>query len=544
MKKNNCWLVHQVTRRKAMVIYPLVLCLIVGLLPFSVGSVVIPRTGVSYSDESSSQKGGWERLESGVTQDLNSIFFICLNRGSVAGDEGVILHTGNGGDNWTAQNSGVTENLYGIFYYDYFITLAVGASGTILFTNNSGLNWTVVQTGMIGSYFSGQMISDTSGVAVGVNAIFQPFFTQTDDGWATWQSTSFYIEHESVLYEGWLSDVYFANETVGFATAVVDVPAGGAIVRTTDGGGSWETVYFSTQELFGIDFTQDGVGYAVGNHGVILQTLDGGVTWSSLDSGVTSVLRAVDFPTETSGTAVGDSGIILRTENAGASWTAQESGTTNNLLGARFITQRFGLVAGEHGTILRTTTGGYPEDTVPPETNCTLAGTLEGGVYISNVTVTLSATDDSSGVATTTYKLDAGQWITYNEPFVVTADGSHLLHFYSIDNAGNSELEKTREFTIQHPPDLTITLTGGVGIRVTIQNHDNSDLTNESWNLTLEGGIILFGKHVSGVTTVKAGSEEILRALVVGVGKATMTFSIAHSETTVQGRVFLFFVRI
>ena len=544
MKKNNCVWKHRLMRRNTRFVYPIVLCLVVSILPFSTASISLPGTIVPCSYMISSQKGGWELQESGVTQDLNSIFFICLNRGSVVGDEGVILRTGDGGDNWTAQNSGVMDNLYDIFYYDYSIILTVGASGTILYTNNSGQNWTVIQTGMMGTYFSGQMITDTIGVAVGVNAIFQPFFTRTNDGWDTWQSTSFYIEHNSVLYEGWLSDAYFMNDSVGFATAVVDLPAGGAIVRTTDGGSTWDTVYFSNEELFGIDFTWEGIGYAVGNHGVILQTLDGGETWNGLESGVNSALHAIDFSSETKGTAVGDNGIIVRTENEGSTWTQQTSGTTHDLLGVRFITERIGLVVGEHGVILRTTTGGFPEDIIPPETNCTLTGILEGDVYISDVTVTFSATDDISGVAETVYKLDDGLWTTYVEPFLVASDGNHILYFYSIDNAGNAEDEKTCEFTIHYPPDINVTITGGFGIRATIKNLGSSDLTNVSWNLMLDGGIILFGKQKSGIADIKAGSQVILKSLVFGFGKPTITLTIASSETTVHGSVFLFFVRI
>ena len=543
MKNNNRVRKHRLMRRNTRFVYPIVLCLVVSVLPFSAASISVAGT-VSSSYMTSSQKGGWEPLESGVTQDLNSISFICLNRGSVVGDEGVILHTGDGGYSWTAQNSGVIDNLYDIFYYDYSIILAVGASGTILYTNNSGTNWTVIQTGMIGTYFSGQMITDTIGVAVGVNAIFQPFFTRTNDGWDTWESMSFYIEHDSVLYEGWLSDVYFMNDSVGFATAVVDIPAGGAIVRTTDGGGTWDTVYFSNEALFGIDFTWEGIGYVVGNHGVILQTLDGGETWNSLESGVNSALHAIDFSSETKGTAVGDNGIIVRTENEGLTWIQQTCGTTHDLLAVRFISERIGFVAGEYGVILRTTTGGYPDDIIPPETNCTLTGILDGEVYISDVTVMFSATDDISGVASTTYKLDDGLWTTYGDPFLVSTEGSHILSFYSIDNAGNAEAEKTCEFTIQYPPDINVTITGGFGISVAIKNLGSSDLTNISWNLSLDGGIIFFGKQKSGITNVKAGDEIVLRSLVFGVGKPTITLTIASSEITVNGSVFLFFVRI
>ncbi len=151
----------------------------------------------------------------------------------------------------------------------------------------------------------------------------------------------------------------------------------------------------------------------------------------------------VDFSSETIGTIVGDNGIILRTENEGQSWAQQASGTTQNLLGLHCVTDMFSVAVGEQGIILRTMTGGYPEDITPPETTCTLSGTMEGDVYISDVLVTLNATDDFSGIATTMYKLDDAPWASYDRTLCSDKNGNHLLRFYSIDNAGNIEEEKT-----------------------------------------------------------------------------------------------------
>jgi len=521
------------------------LCLLVSFIPLSLAIPQSTDAVSSHFQESSTQKNGWEQVESGVTQDINSVFFICLNRGTIVGDEGIILRTGDAGNNWTLQDADVVDNLYAVSYYGYSITLAVGTSGTILYTNNTGQNWTILQSGMMGTYYGCQLINDTIGVAVGVNAIFQPFFTRTNNGWNTWDSTSFYIEHDHVLYEGRLSDVHFINASVGFATAIVDVPAGGAIVRTIDGGDTWETALFYDEALFSIDFTEEGVGYAIGDHGTVVKTSDGGESWQELESGVNTVLRSVDFSSQTTGIIVGDNGIILRTENEGQSWIQQTSGITNDLLGVHCVTEMFAVVVGEQGVILRTKTGGYPEDITPPETTCTVSGIFEGGIYITDVTVNLTATDDFSGVATTMYKLDDASWVVYDDgPFVVNTDGDHLLRFYSVDNAGNIEEEKTCEFTIIHPPNLQISITGGLSIKIHIKNLDSTDITNASWDLSVDGGILLFGKQKAGIVNIEAEDEITLNSLVFGLGKPTITFSIVSSQKIVQASVFLFFVRI
>ena len=95
------------------------------------------------------------------------------------------------------------------------------------------------------------------------------------------------------------------------------------------------------------------------------------------------------------------------------------------------------------------------EDTEAPITTCILEGEMEGDVYISNVIVTLEAIDYISGVNYTMYKLDdGGEWTVYEDPFVVSDDGEHTVYFYSVDNVGNVEEEKSCTFTIERESDL------------------------------------------------------------------------------------------
>jgi hypothetical protein len=95
-------------------------------------------------------------------------------------------------------------------------------------------------------------------------------------------------------------------------------------------------------------------------------------------------------------------------------------------------------------------------DETPPYTTCTLEGEMQGDIYISNVTVTLDAIDNLSGVDKTTYRIDMGEWITYSTPFIVSGEADHRVDFYSVDNIGNIEEINTCEFTIIYPgiPDL------------------------------------------------------------------------------------------
>jgi uncharacterized repeat protein (TIGR02543 family) len=87
-------------------------------------------------------------------------------------------------------------------------------------------------------------------------------------------------------------------------------------------------------------------------------------------------------------------------------------------------------------------------DTVPPVTVATLSGTLQGGIYVSPVQVTLTATDNASGAAATYYEVDGGAWQIYTGSFTVAANGNHTVGFYSVDLAGNVETTKQVNFAV------------------------------------------------------------------------------------------------
>lgn len=88
-------------------------------------------------------------------------------------------------------------------------------------------------------------------------------------------------------------------------------------------------------------------------------------------------------------------------------------------------------------------------DTTPPVTEIALSGTEgDGGWWRSAVGVTLTATDDSSGVARTEYRVDGGDWQEYSGPFTVQGDGEHLVGYRSIDEADNEEEARGREVRI------------------------------------------------------------------------------------------------
>ncbi|WP_042478701.1 OmpL47-type beta-barrel domain-containing protein [Bacillus ndiopicus] len=78
-------------------------------------------------------------------------------------------------------------------------------------------------------------------------------------------------------------------------------------------------------------------------------------------------------------------------------------------------------------------------DTTAPVTT---ANVPAGWTNVSPVEVTLSATDDETGVANMYYSLDGDAFVS-GTSFTVSEQGIHKITFYSIDKVGNKEAEKT-----------------------------------------------------------------------------------------------------
>ena len=182
------------------------------------------------------------------------------------------------------------------------------------------------------------------------------------------------------------------------------------------------------------------------------------------------------------------------------------------------------------------------EDVTPPVTTCVLEGVMEGGFYISDVSVTLNATDDKSGVDYTMYKIDSGEWAFYTEPFMVTANGEHTVFFYSVDNAGNIETEKSVSFTIIKPaPPISIMIQGGLGVSAMIKNTGTADLSNIEWTITVNGSMIFFGQTKSGtIPFLAAGASEKVKDFIIGFGKTGITVEAGGESANASGFVVLF----
>ncbi|MEM2891803.1 MAG: hypothetical protein QXJ32_04790 [Thermoplasmata archaeon] len=77
----------------------------------------------------------------------------------------------------------------------------------------------------------------------------------------------------------------------------------------------------------------------------------------------------------------------------------------------------------------------------------TVAPVTQGEV--SGANVWLNATDATSGLGQTYYRVDGGGWAVYSGMIAVSGAGSHTVEFYSVDVAGNTEAVKTLQVEVE-----------------------------------------------------------------------------------------------
>ena len=191
-------------------------------------------------------------------------------------------------------------------------------------------------------------------------------------------------------------------------------------------------------------------------------------------------------------------------------------------------------------------------DKEPPTTLISLSDSLElESWYLSNVTVTLTATDATSGVAETKYCLDGSTWIPYTESFNITTEGSTTVYYNSTDHAGNVEATNTATFKIDKSlPITTISLTDTPGldgwflsnVTVTLTATDTTsgvaktaysldEATTwipymESFNITTEGSTTVYYN-----STDHAGNVEATQIALIQIDKTSPETTISLSGT-------------
>jgi photosystem II stability/assembly factor-like uncharacterized protein len=295
---------------------------------------------------------GWKAHSTDVKGDLITIYFTSASKGFVAGDNGHLAWTSDGGRSWNKYPLNTTENINEIYFRNekngylvagkkLFITSDAGTSWreTVIFKPSDFKNNTPI-------LLSIRFADKKQGLAIGSvlnrkgDAVLDSLVMRTVDGGETWNRII--VPSKAELFH-----LDFNGSSHGWI-----VGDKGLILATVDGGANWRVQQTGTDKaLYNVDFRDDDEGYAVGEAGIILRTETGGAVWEKVTTAFPGTFMRVDFADDKNGWIVGHRGLILRSSDRGRTWVRMESSTAKNLYGL-YIVKKYGWAVGAGGLIL------------------------------------------------------------------------------------------------------------------------------------------------------------------------------------------------
>ena len=166
----------------------------------------------------------WTPVETGIETALTDIAFADAAHLWIAGEDGVVLRSTDGGASWDMTDTGVDATLLAISFDTVDKGVAVGEGGTILVTDDGGRTWRQSATSASSRLNGIDFAADGTTWAVGDNGAM----LRSRDGGVSWTQLVFGTPLTSAL------QAIAFNGAAGVAAGV-----DGTILTTTDNGGSW-----------------------------------------------------------------------------------------------------------------------------------------------------------------------------------------------------------------------------------------------------------------------------------------------------------------
>jgi photosystem II stability/assembly factor-like uncharacterized protein len=263
-----------------------------------------------------------------------------------------IAKLSNAQSNWTELNTGFSFILTNISFpgnqdsigYAVGMSSTYNGNGIILKTTDAGTTWNQINTTTIPGLEAMYFTSIDTGFIGG----WQNYFAKTTNGGLTWTPSTV---NSSIWY---ITNIAFYDGQNGIVTA-----AGGVAYVTNNGGQTWTAATGLAVNAQDISYASANVVYIVGGDEKIARSTNGGLSWTTIQTGMFQMMfLGVDFYDLNHGIVGGEDGKVLRTSNGGQTWqTSYVPG--NPLLRAAYMQDSLNaIIAGTPEGIYITNDGG------------------------------------------------------------------------------------------------------------------------------------------------------------------------------------------
>jgi photosystem II stability/assembly factor-like uncharacterized protein len=296
----------------------------------------------------------WELQNSDISEHLNDVCFVDSEYGWAISDKSII-YTIDGGENWTLSEKTRLPDAYtSICFIDRLTGWIVGWSAAlpdellIINTTDGGSTWEYQN--YIGEYS---------------HSNHKVYFIDQYKGWITLRNNIIHTIDGGINWVAqnpnigdYLTDIFFINSNFGWAIGSETV------LRTINGGETWEAspdTVLTYKGLNTVSFISNSTGWCGGFYysdegdlynGAIIKTTDGGITWENqLDYLYIRPVLSLTYELASGGIAIGEHGEILKSTNEENDWTKISSEFTYcDLADVFFIDNQNGWVAGSYSS--------------------------------------------------------------------------------------------------------------------------------------------------------------------------------------------------
>jgi len=283
----------------------------------------------------------------------------------VAGERGHILYSDDDGNTWTQASVPTTQMLTGLHFVDDRQGWAAGHDGLILASDDGGESWRLQRDGLAMQHQANLEMRESSHRRI--KALEAELEATTDDKRAILEmqldDARMDLEDadlalEEPVHTAPVLDIWFQDENRGWA-----VGAFGTLVSTRDGGQHWSSEHElldNPYEFHLNSITGDGKGriFIAGEGGLLFRSLDGGLSWESIEPFYEGSWFGVVYePTHDSLAVFGLQGNLYHSSDFGSNWELVPNDSTITLAGGSAHDGKI-VIAGGVGTVLLSTDGG------------------------------------------------------------------------------------------------------------------------------------------------------------------------------------------